>query len=68
MAITMGDRQVEQDSVEGDLLGEGIMRTLITEAHVELLTPVRLGIMRNLLRHRRVTEAVSVLLWWWCLA
>ena len=57
-ALTVEDRQPEQDSVEGDLLGECIVRSLIAEAPNELLAPVHLGLLRNHLRHRKVTTAV----------
>ena len=58
MALTVGDRQLENDSVEGDLLGETVLQTTLLEAGDELLVPVRLGLMRQHLRHRRLNEAV----------
>ena len=61
MALTIGDRQLENDSVEGDLLGETVLRTTLLEASNELLVPVRLGLMRQHLRHRRLNEAVRFL-------
>ena len=62
LALTIEDRQPEQDSVEGDLLGHCILETLIDASPLELLAPVQLGRMRNHLRHRRLDEAVRTFL------
>ena len=58
LAITIKKRSPEYDSLEGNILGNCIMTTLM-QSDVEFLAPVRIGKLRNFLRNRDLESAVS---------
>jgi hypothetical protein len=58
VALSREKRQPEFDSVEGDLMGECVLRTSLFASDAELLAPLRIGMLRQHLRHRRLDDAV----------
>jgi hypothetical protein len=58
VALSREERQPELDSVEGDLMGECILRTSLFASDKELLAPLRIGMLRQQLRHRRLNDGV----------